>query len=214
VTASEIVELDHVLVTVPGLAAAAHALDEEHGLAAIQGGRHPGWGTANRIVPLGDSYLELVAVVDAREAARSSFGKWVAASQSARLRPLGWAVRTSELSEVASRLNLNIEAGSRTGRDGGLVAWRLAGVDEAAAEPALPFFIEWAPGTPLPGRADAVHAAGEVRISEIRLTSDCGQIGSWLGPHHAPIDIRPGTAAITAVILEAASGDQIVLDSV
>jgi Glyoxalase-like domain len=79
-------ELDHVLVAVPDLAAAARVLEEEHGLTAIEGGRHPGWGTANRIVPLGDSYLELVAVVDAGEAARSPFGRWVAASQSARRR--------------------------------------------------------------------------------------------------------------------------------
>jgi len=207
-------ELDHVLVAVPDLAAAARELEEEHGLTAIEGGRHPGWGTANRIVPLGDSYLELVAVVDAREAARSPFGRWVAASQSARLRPLGWAVRTTELSEVASRLDLSIEAGSRTGREGGLVEWRLAGVDEAAAAPALPFFIEWAAGTRLPGHARAVHSAGDVAISEIRVTGDRNQIGSWLGAHHAPIDIRRGTAAITAVILEAASGDEIVLESV
>ncbi|HEY8778025.1 MAG TPA: VOC family protein [Gaiellaceae bacterium] len=72
-------ELDHVLIAVGDLAAAAHEFEVEHGLASIEGGRHPGWGTANRIVPLGKSYLELVAVVDQDEAARSDFGRWVAA---------------------------------------------------------------------------------------------------------------------------------------
>ena len=46
------------------LAAAAREIEARHGLASIEGGRHPGWGTANRIVPLGSSYLELVAVID------------------------------------------------------------------------------------------------------------------------------------------------------
>ena len=91
------------------------------------------------------------------------------------------------------------------------MSWRLAGVDEAAAEPALPFFIEWAPGTRLPGRTRAVHATGEVSIAEIRVSGDPQHIKSWLGTHQVSIDIRPGTSAITAVILRSASGDEIVL---
>ena len=55
-------ELDHVLIAVADLAAAAREIEARHGLASIDGGRHPAWGTANRIVPLGDSYLELVAL--------------------------------------------------------------------------------------------------------------------------------------------------------
>ena len=204
-------ELDHVLVAVTDLAVAARAIQEEHGLTAEEGGRHPGWGTANFIVPLGDAYLELVTTVDAGAAARCSFGRWVRASQSELLRPLGWAVRTDDLDEVASRLGLTIEEGSRTGRDGELVSWRLAGVQEAAAEPALPFFIEWAAGTRLPGRTRAVHATGEVSIGEVRVSGDPHYIKSWLGTHNTPIDIRPGPSAMTAVILRSASGAEIVL---
>jgi hypothetical protein len=57
-------ELDHVLIAVIDLDAAASAFAADHGLDSVTGGRHPGWGTANRIVPLGETYLELVAVVD------------------------------------------------------------------------------------------------------------------------------------------------------
>ena len=204
-------ELDHVLVAVTDLAAAARASEDQYGLSAEGGGRHPSWGTANRIVPLGDAYLELVTVVDPAAAARSSFGRWIASSQIELLRPLGWAVRTIELDEVASRLGLTVEEGSRTGRDGKLVRWRLAGVEEAAADPALPFFIEWAPGTRLPGRSRTVDATGEVAIVEIRVSGDPHGIKSWLGKHDVPIDIRPGPSAITAVILRSASGDEIAL---
>jgi hypothetical protein len=44
-------------------------------------------------VPLGDTYLELIAVVDEAEAAQSPVGRWVAEMQ--RGRPLGWSVSTT-----------------------------------------------------------------------------------------------------------------------
>ncbi len=70
-------QLDHVLIAVgPDLVAAADEFEVCYGLASVEGGRHPGWGTANWIVPLGDSNLELVAVVDQVEAAESVFGRW------------------------------------------------------------------------------------------------------------------------------------------
>ena len=202
-------ELDHVLFAVTDLPAAARAIEVEHGLRAQEGGQHPTWGTANWIVPLGAAYLELVAVIDAAAAGRSSFGRWIAASQSERLRPCGWAVRTGELDAIAVRLGLTIEDGSRRQSDGKLVSWRLTGVDEAAADPALPFFIEWAPGTLLPGRART--APRDVGIAELRLSGDSHQIESWLGAHRVPIEIRPGSSAIAAVALRTASGARIVL---
>jgi hypothetical protein len=60
--------IDHVLIPVDDLAAAGATMKARYGLTSIEGGRHPGWGTANRVVPLGDAYLELVAVID-RDAA-------------------------------------------------------------------------------------------------------------------------------------------------
>src|SRR5690349_10344511 len=118
-----------------------------HGLYSVEGGRHPAWGTANRIVPLGDSYLELVAVVEPATAATCAFGRWVASGASTIARPIGWAVRTSHLDEIAQRLDLPVHAGSRTTVAGDELQWRSAGIDEAAAEPSLPFFIQWAPQT-------------------------------------------------------------------
>ena len=67
-----------MLLAVTDLRAAAWELQARWGLASVEGGRHPDWGTANRIVPLGASYLELVAVVDQQAAAGSSFGRRVA----------------------------------------------------------------------------------------------------------------------------------------
>jgi hypothetical protein len=205
------VELDHVVMAASDLAAAARRL-AAFGLASIEGGRHPGWGTANRIVPLGDAYLELVAVVDEAEAAKSSFGGWVAGARRGLARPLGWAVRTRELDVVARRLGLTTTAGSRAGGAGRLLRWRLAGIEQAAAEPSLPFFIEWGKGTPLPGRAAAPHRAGALKIAELRLTGDADRLAAWLGAHRLPITVATGAPAVTSVVLTGAPGE-VVLDA-
>ncbi|HLN14742.1 MAG TPA: VOC family protein, partial [bacterium] len=64
--------IDHVLIAVPDLAEGARKMEDAYGLRAIEGGRHPGAGTGNMIVPLGTSYLELIAVVDPGEASASA----------------------------------------------------------------------------------------------------------------------------------------------
>src|SRR5262245_372049 len=124
-------ELDHVLLAVADLAVAARDYEERHGLRSIEGGRRAGWGTANAIGPLGDAYLELVAVVDTVEAARSAIGRWVAEGSANAGLPLGWAVRVHDLDRVAERLSLPARAGSRTTPAGEVIRWRTVGIDQA-----------------------------------------------------------------------------------
>jgi hypothetical protein len=197
---------------VADLAAATREVEARHGLASIEGGRHPGWGTANSIVPLGEAYLELVAVVDDPEAAQSPFGRWVAEARPTLAEPLGWAVRTDALDEVARRLGLTIGAGSRATRGGELLRWRLAGIEQAAAEPSLPFFIEWGRETPLPGRTPITHPAGPVKLAQLQLDGDADRLAAWLGAHRLPISVRPGRPGIRSIVLKGAAGE-IVLDA-
>jgi hypothetical protein len=199
-----VIELDHVLIAVTDLDAAGREFQSRYGLGSITGGRHPGWGTANRIVPLGDTYLELVAAVDAAEAAGSPFGRWVASAPPGR--PLGWAVRTQELDGIAGRLGLTVTTGSRRREDGQVLRWRLAGMEEAVADPALPFFIEWSRGTPMPGRARADHRDGPLRIDEVRLAGDADRLQKSLGAHRLPITVQAGAPAVCEVVLRGAAG--------
>jgi hypothetical protein len=176
-------------------------------LASIEGGRHPGWGTANRIVPLGDSYLELVTVMDPAEAAGDPFGRWVATAGTG---PLGWAVRVRDIDAVARRLGLTVAAGSRATRSGETLRWRMAGLDRAAGEPSLPFFIEWAPDTPFPGRAPIRHRAGHVRIARLDLEGDAGRLATWLDGADLPIAVGDGAAAVTCIMLTGREGEVVV----
>jgi hypothetical protein len=200
-------ELDHVIIAVPDLDAAARELEGRHGLASVEGGRHAGWGTANRIVPLGETYIELITVVDEAEAAGSAVGRWVAGGTASDPgRPLGWVARTDRLDEVADRLGLAVSAGSRPGRDGAVLRWRLAGLEEAAAEPGLPFFVEWGEGTPLPGRTEVPHPAGAVGLAALELSGDAGRLSDWLGTEELPVTVVPGPPAITGIVLAGEKG--------
>ena len=55
--------IDHLVIAVADPEAAAAELEAELGLAATGGGRHAA-GTHNRLVFLGDAYLELIGVWD------------------------------------------------------------------------------------------------------------------------------------------------------
>jgi hypothetical protein len=199
-----VTELDHVLVAVDDLDGAARTIEERHGLASVEGGRHQGLGTANRIVPLGSTYLELVGVVDEQEASASGFGSWVAGGDLPRL--LGWCVRT-ELDAVSERLGLTIADGARARPDGTVLRWRMAGLERSAKEPSLPFFIEWGAGASYPGEALTQSAT----IDELLLVGDPDRIAGWLGNAKLPISIHEGQPALQSVLLRT-SESQSVLD--
>jgi hypothetical protein len=202
------VEIDHVVIAVADLAVASRIMEGHHGLASIEGGRHPGWGTANRIVPLGETYLELVAVVDAAEARQSVFGRWVASAANVADQPIGWAVRTDQIDDVSRRLGLAVRPGSRLTSTGGRLEWRAAGMEEAAAEGgSLPFFIEWAPNTPFPGKALVKHPGGTPAITKIAVHGDADRMAYWLDGHVLPIGISPGDPMLAGIVLTRADGD-------
>ena len=56
--------IDHLVVAVESVEAAAEELDGELGLAFTGGGRHEAWGTYNRLAFLGDTFVELIGVFD------------------------------------------------------------------------------------------------------------------------------------------------------
>jgi hypothetical protein len=153
-------------------------------------------------VPLGDSYVELVAVVDAGEASSSVFGQWVARDATRAGRPIGWCVRPDDLDATASRLGLQIEEGARTKPSGERIEWRAAGVGEAESSPGLPFFIERRDPATFPGATSEAAAA----MARLEIACDAARLATWLGPHALPIKVLPGDAGITAVVLDGPHG--------
>jgi hypothetical protein len=63
--------IDHIIIGVNNLDKAATQFSQKLGLAVSGGGIHPTGGTANRIIVIGDTYLELIAIHNPAEAQQS-----------------------------------------------------------------------------------------------------------------------------------------------
>lgn len=200
-------EVDHVVLGVPDLDDAASRL-AAYGLTALPGGTHPHWGTANRIVPLGSSYLELVAVVDDAVAAGSAFGSWVAA-QARGEAAWGWAVRPPDIAATAERLGLDLVPGSRVRPDGVALSWQLAGVPDGGSDPSLPFFIAWGDGVPLPGAAPVEHPGGTSVLASVVVRGDAPALERWIDGRIDGVHVLPagdGPPGVAEVVVAQAGG--------
>jgi hypothetical protein len=201
--------IDHVIYAVDDLDAAGELLFEREGLASVPGGRHRGWGTANRIVPLGESYLELITVVDRDEAQESGFGLAVLRALAEGRSLVGWVVATDDIDAVAGRLDLGVEEKSRETAEGSTLSWRLAGLEQAMESGALPFFVQWdVPEEGRPGAADVRHEADPRGIAWVEVSGDKKRVREWLGDDaDLPIRLTEGDPAITAAAIDAGAGE-------
>ena len=72
----------------------------------------------------------------------------------------------------------------------------MSGIEAAAAEPSLPFFIEWERGARHPG------GGGARRPVELQLEGDGERLAAWLGPHALPVTIRPGRPRVANLAVD------------
>lgn len=208
--------VDHVIVAVADLDAAARRLETDLGLGSQPGGIHPDYGTGNRIVPIGGgSYLELMAVFDPELAGRTPIGRWLGA----RLAtggdgPAGWMVAPADFEATVARLALDVAPGQRRLPDGSQVEWRLAGIGSMLKEPPLPSFIVWdVPSDRHPSATVAPHREAPAGIAWVEVAGDAVRLGEWLGPDAGDLDVRvvPGPPGLRRVGLALAAGGELVL---
>lgn len=139
------VDLDHLILSAPNLSWGIEEFTRLTGVVPRRGGQHPGRGTENALVSLGQGhYLELLSPIAPS-----------AGTPPTRLTPAGWALHTHNLTGLIDRvraagfqLNGPIP-GSRQTPDSALLQWKTASTGGPGLEMA-PFFIEWASGTAHP----------------------------------------------------------------
>lgn len=203
--------LDHLGYAVRDLDEAAVRFREEFGLDSVVGGRHVGFGTANRIVPLGDHYLEIVGVVDRAEAEGSGFGRSVLERTAERD---GWLVIVAETDDVeaeAARLGLEVSSGARLRPDGSEVRWRMTGLDAPEREPWMPFFIQWdMPAELHPGRQRAGHGVKATGIGWVEVGGDEERMRAWLGPGELPIRVTDAPPGIGRAAVATSDGEVVI----
>jgi Glyoxalase-like domain len=209
---------DHVLVAVRDLDAAAKTFETRYGLRALVGGRHPGVGTANMIIPLGASYLELIAVVDQAEAQRSATTRRITRAVDEGRTFAAWAVRTDHPDALREHLRasgLDLEPpvkGARERPDGVTLRWQ-SQLLVAPGEPSvLPFVIEWqVPPDQHPGRAAVDHPSKARGIRSVRLgdpdpAAASARFQTLLGDVPSIAFERADASGVTAVDVDTPSG--------
>ena|SRR5277367_1838209 len=145
------VMLDHILLGCSDLDGGIDFVEKHTGVRAAFGGVHPGRGTRNALLSLGDRrYLEIIAPDPQQPGAPDHYGLL----RLTQPRLVGWAAHPGDLNELAARLrNANIafdgpNPGSRKRPDGRLLQWNTLNLKDDHAG-LLPFFIEW--------NSDTVH---------------------------------------------------------
>src|SRR5678816_207162 len=112
-TEPPMLELGQVILGVRDLDAASRRM-EGLGFTVLDGGVHPGLGTANRIIPLGRQYLELLGVVDPALASAQWYGQALLARIADGDRLVRWSLRTDQIEKIAGALGLVPEPVSYT----------------------------------------------------------------------------------------------------
>jgi hypothetical protein len=144
--------LDHFILGCNDLDHGIAWVEQRTGVRAAFGGVHPGRGTRNALLSLGERrYLEIMAPDPAQQVT----------PQISRLHELknpaivGWAAHPGDLEKFAAHLHeagIAFEgprAGSRQRPDGQLLHWKTLNLKDDKGG-LLPFFIEWGAGSPHP----------------------------------------------------------------
>jgi glyoxalase-like protein len=147
--------LDHFILGCDDLDRGIDFVEKHTGVRAAFGGVHPGRGTRNALLSLGErKYLEIMAPDPAQQVT----------PQIPRLRELketrivGWAVHPADLNQLVAHLSeagvafKDPQPGSRQRPDGKVLHWKSLTLNDDH-DGLLPFFIEWS--------ADSLHPSAD-----------------------------------------------------
>lgn len=195
--------LDHLVITVPDLAAAVDAVEAATGIRPAPGGRHTGRGTHNALLRASWGandrvYLELLARdPDQPDVAPGAMMFDVADHLSGPVSLFAWSVRTDgeNLEEVLARGRIagldtgDTEAGARTLPSGEELRWTMTYPRPLALGRVQPFLLDWAGPHPTDG------LPCEVRLDELVLEHpDAEHITASFRRWGVDLPVRPGPA--------------------
>lgn len=206
--------LDHLSFAAgpDGLASTAQRLGGLLGKEFVDGGVHPRFGTRNMILPLaGDTYLEIVEVLDHPASDKAPFGQAVRARSALGGGWLGWVVAVSDISIVEQRLGREAVKGNRHRPDGSELLWKQIGVNGLIADPQLPFFIQWESPREMHPSAGADDGFS---LACLEIAGDPQRVSEWLGETvEAPLEdvkvewVAPnGTPGVLAAQVQTPNG--------
>lgn len=153
--ANETSVVDHMLLGISDLDRGIEWVEKNTGIRPAIGGVHPGVGTRNALLSLGEkTYLEVIAP----DPKQSEFNFHLDMRKFAEPRLITWGAATNDIEAIAKKAKedsfeiLGPRDGSRTRPDGKILKWKTVVVMKRfggqSIEP-FPFFIQWS--------ADSIH---------------------------------------------------------
>ncbi|MEU6964626.1 VOC family protein [Streptomyces chrestomyceticus] len=186
--------LDHLVLATPDLEGTAAELAALTGVRPVPGGGHPGRGTRNALLGLGDgAYLEIIGPDPAQPAPEAP--RWFGIDALRGPRLAHWAVRVHGIAgHVARARALGYDPGepvtmSRRTPDGSTLSWTLTPPRTGGG--LVPFLLDW---------GDAPHPAAGPGLPVVPLRA-------FSGTHPDPSTIRAELAALGAT-LAVETGDE------
>ena len=183
--------LDHILLGCNDLDRGIAYVEERTGVRAAFGGVHPGRGTRNALLSLGERhYLEIIAPDPQQVGAADTRNL----EELLEPRLVGWAAHPGDINQFAAHLRsggIDFEGptpGSRKRPDGRLLQWKTLNLKNND-QGMLPFFIEWSAGTIHPS-TDAPFGCKIERFTisyhnEVKLQSLCSLLNLDVQVEHA-----------------------------
>ena len=199
--------IDHVIVGVADLESGIADLERRTGVRAVIGGVHPGRGTRNALMSLGDGvYLEILAP-DPDQAIDNEATRELRAL--AALTPIGWAVSANDESAIRSVLadaaiaTSQPEPGSRAKPDGSILRWITFGYDKLD-DPLAPFFIIWASPELHPSRT----SPGGCTLAAVQIATDgANMLARAVAPLKLNVSVAPGKGDSMRLSLSCPTGN-------
>jgi hypothetical protein len=152
---------DHLVVAIRSLTEGISAFERLTGIRAGAGGIHPGRGTENALVSLGEAeYLEIIAPQPG--AVLSPHDERMRTLD--RLQIISWAIAVSDVGEAVAAIERAGFAaspprpGSRVTPSGERLEWSSFDLADPSVSVA-PFFIQWSPSTQHPSKTAAAGCA-------------------------------------------------------
>jgi hypothetical protein len=200
--------LDHILLGSPDLQGGIDFVERHTGVRAIFGGVHPGRGTQNALLSLGERrYLEIIAPDPAQPGVENPIASGLHSLTEPRL--IGWAAHPGSLSAFAEKLRaagIKFEGptpGSRKRPDGQLLKWQTLMLADTGSG-LLPFFIEWS--------QDSVHPSvdapkGCALLSFAAETSEPEKFAAQLKTLGLDLPVKKGQQSRLRAIISGPKGN-------
>ena len=195
--------VDHILIAVPDIEAAAATMLDRYGLRTILPGGSPFPGVANAVIPLGPpAYIELVMATDPAATPEAAA---IAAAAADGGRLFTWVIEPIDLATVATRLDVppNGEPGA---------GWQTLG----GVRPDRPFFIRYGKvrGDRLAGwltRYEEIrHPAEPGGFTFLEVGGDEAAVREWVGEIDVPLRLVGGEPRLAGVGIDSPSGEIII----